>query len=227
MGEKGSRHRLSMSGEWCIFASMEIPSQLIQDAVEALSKLPGVGQKTALRLALHLLQQDAQITENISNSLKNMREKVSYCSECHFVCEQELCEICANRARTTDTICVVESIRDVLAIENTGQYYGKYHVLGGLIAPLKGYGPDDLDIDKLIQRLKKYETKEIIFALSPTVEGDTTAYYISQKAKDLEVDISSLARGVAFGGELEYTDDLTLARSLTNRLPFQKYVNED
>ncbi len=206
---------------------MEIPSQLIQDAVNSLSKLPGIGEKTALRLVLHLLQQDEQLTRAISHSIQMMKDKVQYCKECNFVSETELCDICANRSRSAEKICIVENIRDVLAIENTGQYYGKYHVLGGLIAPLKGQGPDDLDIDHLIERVQRHETREIIFAVSPTVEGDTTAYYISQRLKGCEVDISSLARGVAFGGELEYTDELTLARSLANRLPFQRYVNED
>ncbi len=206
---------------------MEFSSRLIEDAVQSLSKLPGIGEKTALRLVLHLLQQDAQLTEGISSSLSRMRSEVQYCRQCHFVSETTDCEICANSARTTDKICVVENIRDVLAIENTGQYYGKYHVLGGLIAPLKGLGPQDLHIDQLIKRVEIHESSEVIFALSPTVEGDTTAYYISQKLQDLPVQVSSIARGVAFGGELEYTDELTLARSIANRLPFDRYVNED
>ncbi len=216
-----------MCEEYPIFASMEIPSQLIQDAVAALSRLPGVGEKTALRLVLHLLQQDEQLTQAISHSLQDMRDNIRYCQECNFVSETALCDICNNRARSTDKICVVESIRDVLAIENTGQYYGKYHVLGGLIAPLKGVGPDDLPIERLIERVTEQDTQELIFALSPTVEGDTTAYYITRLLKDMSVETSSLARGVAFGGELEYTDELTLARSIANRLPFQKYVSED
>ncbi len=206
---------------------MEFSSKLIEDAVQSLSKLPGVGEKTALRLVLYLLSQDEQITDNISKSLSQIRHEIRYCEQCNFVSESDTCEICANPARTTDKICVVENIRDVLAIENTGQYYGKFHVLGGLIAPLKGLGPQDLKIEHLIRRVTEMQAKEIIFALSPTVEGDTTAYYISQKLRKEGLQISSIARGVAFGGELEYADELTLARSIANRLPFDRYVKED
>ncbi len=205
---------------------MQFSSKLLEDAVRSLSRLPGIGEKTALRLVLHMLREEEELTQDISQSLSEMRQGVRYCTRCHFLAVEELCEICANPARKKDKICVVESIRDVLAIENTGEYYGLFHVLGGLIAPLKGMGPDDIQIDDLIEKLKDEEVRELIFVLSPTVEGDTTAYYISQKLPQ-DIKVSTIARGISFGGELEYADELTLARSLANRLPFDKYVNED
>ncbi len=205
---------------------MQFSSKLIEDAVRSLSRLPGIGEKTALRLVLHLLKEEEEVTKDISQSLSGMREGIRYCIQCHFLATEELCEICSNSSRRTEKICVVESIRDVLALENTGEYYGRYHVLGGLIAPLKGVGPDDIKVDDLIVKLQKDDIKELIFVLSPTVEGDTTAYYISQKIPK-HIKVSTIARGISFGGELEYADELTLARSLANRLPFDNYINED
>jgi len=204
---------------------MIFSSVLIEEAVNEFSRLPGIGRKTALRLVLHLLKQDASTVQRFSESVRKMREEIKFCRQCHNVSDGEICRICSDSSRKRTTICVVESLRDVMAIEATQQYSGLYHVLGGLISPLDGIGPDALNIDSLIQRLHSGNTEELIMALSPTLEGDTTTYYIGKKISHLAVRITTLSRGVAFGGELEYADELTLARSIQNRLPIEKLVN--
>jgi recombination protein RecR len=197
---------------------MIFSSHLIEQAVTEFSKLPGIGKKTALRLVLHLLKQDEMNVMKFSNALSTMRNNIKYCSKCHNVSDSNLCSICTNYSRKNTQVCVVETIRDVMAIEATQQFNGQYHVLGGLIAPLDGIGPDSLHIDTLISRIKEDEVEELIMALSPTIEGDTTTYYISKKIDTTTIKITTLSRGVAFGGELEYADELTLARSFTNRV---------
>lgn len=199
-------------------------SQLITDAVAEFSKLPGIGQKTALRLVLHLLKQPEEKVQMFSGVVKKMREEIKYCKDCHNYSDSEICAICASNSRDRRKICVVENIRDVIAIENTSVYTGLYHVLGGVISPVDGIGPDQLNIQSLVTRIEKEKCTELIMALNPNMEGDTTLFFISKKVKDLPVKITSIARGVAFGGELEHTDDLTLARSLSNRLPFENYL---
>lgn len=197
----------------------EIPSKLIENAVREVSRLPGIGRKTALRLVLHLLKEVPSATLALTGSLNELREKIRYCEKCHNVSDAEICRICNNSHRDQAIICVVEDIPDVLAIENTSQYQGLYHVLGGIISPIEGIGPDELNITSLISRIEASngEVREIIFALSPTMEGDTTAFYISKKLKNLSVKISSIARGVPIGGNLEYADEVTLGRSILSR----------
>lgn len=196
-------------------------SELLDRAVSELSKLPGIGRKTALRLALHLLRQEREEVEALGNSLIDMRRDITYCRRCHNISESELCEVCSSTRRDQETVCVVENVKDVMAIEATGEYRGLYHVLGGLIAPLDGVGPSDIEIDSLVERVGKESIKEVILALSPTVEGDTTNFYIFRKLSGLDVEVSVLARGISVGSELEYTDELTLGRSLLNRIPFK------
>ncbi len=196
-------------------------SELLDRAVSELSKLPGIGRKTALRLALHLLRQEKEEVEALGNSLIDMRRDITYCRRCHNISESELCEVCSSTRRDQETVCVVENVKDVMAIEATGEYRGLYHVLGGLIAPLDGVGPSDIEIDSLVERVGKESIKEVILALSPTVEGDTTNFYIFRKLSGLDVEVSVLARGISVGSELEYTDELTLGRSLLNRIPFK------
>ncbi|MBC6988488.1 MULTISPECIES: recombination mediator RecR [Hymenobacter] len=197
---------------------MEFPSKLIENAVGELAKLPGIGRKTALRLALHLLKAETETTSSLAEALAKMRFEITYCDTCHNISDTEECSICANKLRDHGTVCVVSDIRDVIAIENTGQYQGVYHVLGGVISPIEGVGPSDLHIDTLMQRIPESEIKEIILAISPTMEGDTTAFYLSRKLKEFpEVHISSIARGIPVGGELEYTDEVTLGRSIVER----------
>lgn len=203
---------------------MNFSSQLITDAVAEFTKLPGIGQKTALRLVLHLLKQPEEKVQMFSTVVKKMREEIKYCKDCHNYSDFEICAICASNTRDRKKICVVENIRDVIAIENTSVYAGLYHVLGGVISPVDGIGPDQLNIQSLLERIEKEKCTELIMALNPNMEGDTTLFFISKKLKDLPVKITSIARGVAFGGELEYTDDLTLARSFSNRLPFENYL---
>ena len=203
---------------------MNFTSRLIEDAVAEFEKLPGIGKKTALRLVLHLLKQQPEQVSRFSETMIRMRRDIKYCSTCYNISDTDTCSICASHSRHREQICVVESIREVIAIESTQQYFGLYHVLGGLISPLDGIGPDELKIDALIQRVKENETKEIIMALNPNIEGDTTVFYISKKLQALSVHITTLSRGVAFGAELEYTDDLTLARSITSRLPYENYL---
>lgn len=203
---------------------MVFSSQLMEAAVNEFAKLPGVGRKTALRLVLHLLKQDKEMVSHFGETISRMREEIRFCSKCHNVSDAEVCSICANPGRKHNLICVVESLREVMAIEGTQQYNGVYHVLGGVISPLDGIGPDQLHIASLEDRVKKEKTEELIFALSPNIQGDTTIYYIQKKLQSTGVRITTIARGVAFGGELEYTDEMTLARSLQNRLPIENYV---
>lgn len=204
---------------------MVFSSDLIEKAVTELSKLPGIGQKTALRLVLYLLKQDETEVTKFGEAIMKMRKEIKFCRICGNVSDGEVCSICSNRSRNRETVCVVENIRDVMAIENTQQFNGIYHVLGGVISPLDGIGPDELNIDSLVERARQGNILEIIMAISPTIEGDTTIYYLSKRLKDFPVKITTIARGIAFGGELEYADDMTLARSIMNRLPLENYVH--
>lgn len=188
------------------------------------SRLPGIGKKTALRLVLHLLKKESGDVQRFSETIARMRADIRFCQRCHNVADGDICSICSNSLRKQELICVVENIRDVIAIESTQQYNGLYHVLGGIISPLDAVGPDQLTIESLISRIRIEKTEEIIFALNPTIQGDTTIYYIQKKLQDLPVKITTIARGIAFGGELEYADEMTLGRSLQNRLPVEKYV---
>jgi recombination protein RecR len=203
---------------------MIFSSSLLENAVNEFSKLPGIGKKTALRLVLHLLKKDSNDVKMFSNAVLQMRQEIHFCSRCHNIADKAVCNICADRARNENIICVVETIRDVIAIESTQQFNGLYHVLGGIISPLDGIGPDQLEISSLIKRISEEKVEELIFALSPNIQGDTTIYYISKKITDLPVKITTIARGIAFGGELEYADEMTLARSISNRMPIESYV---
>jgi len=203
---------------------MILPSSLLQNAVDSFSQLPGIGKKTALRLVLHLLKQDTPQVEYFSETIAKMRREILFCHRCHNISDANTCSICANRMRNQKLICVVENIRDVIAIENTQQFNGTYHVLGGIISPLDGVGPTDLNIESLVKRISEEEIEEIVFALNPNIQGDTTIYYIQKKLSGLSCKITTIARGIAFGGELEFADEMTLAKSLTNRLPVQQYV---
>ena len=200
---------------------MNFSSTLMEEAVLAFATLPGIGKKTALRLVLHLMNQPPQTSEQFSEAIVNMRRNIKHCSICHNVADTEICAICTSPKRNNQIVCIVESIRDVMAIEATGQFNGVYHVLGGVISPIEGIGPDDLNIDSLGKRVSEGKVKEVIMAISPTIEGDTTIFYISKKIKDFDIKISTIARGISFGGELEYADELTLGRSITTRLPYQ------
>ncbi len=204
---------------------MVFSSSHLENAVNEFAKLPGIGKKTALRLVLHLIKQDAAEVQHFSDTIAQMRRQIKFCSKCYNISDAELCHICSSRTRGNDTICVVENIRDVIAIESTQQFNGLYHVLGGVISPLDGIGPDQLTIDPLVDRIQNEAIKEIIFALSPNIQGDTTIYYISRKLKEIPVKITSIARGIAFGGELEYADEITLAKSISNRIPVEHYVS--
>jgi len=204
---------------------MQFSSSLLENAVNEFAKLPGIGKKTALRMVLHLLKQDESATENFSEVIARMRKEIKFCQRCYNVSDADICSICANSMRNQRTICVVENIRDVIAIENTQQFSGTYHILGGIISPLDGIGPDQLQIESLIQRIQKEQTEELIFALSPNIQGDTTIYYIQKKIQHLSCRITTIARGIAFGGELEYADELTLGRSLQNRMPVDRYIS--
>lgn len=199
---------------------MNFPSKLIESAVAQFEKLPGIGKKTALRLVLHLLKQNKDYTQSFSDAILKMRNEITFCKQCHNVSDGELCNICANPQRNQQTVCVVESMREVIAFESTGQYQGTYHVLGGVISPIEGIGPGDLHIASLIERAPKIS--EIIMALNPTVEGDTTVFFISKKLKDFPLKITTLARGISHGSELEYIDDITLARSLATRTVYEE-----
>ena len=203
---------------------MIFSSSLLENAVNEFARLPGIGKKTALRLVLHLIKKDIAEVKIFSEAIQRMREEIKFCSRCHNIADKELCNICANNSRRMEMICVVENIRDVIAIESTQQYNGLYHVLGGIISPLDGIGPDQLQIDSLVERVKQEQNEEIIFALSPNIQGDTTIYYIGKKLKEFPVKITTIARGIAFGGELEYADEMTLARSISNRMPVESYV---
>jgi len=200
--------------------AQQYSSALLEKAVNEFAKLPGVGKKTAMRLVLHLLRQDTAAVEAFGNAVITLKQEVKYCRKCHNLSDTDLCTICANPQRDASTICVVENIQDVMAIENTQQYRGLYHVLGGIISPMDGIGPSDLEIESLVERVKQGDVKEVIFALSPTMEGDTTNFYISRKLASYDVKLSVIARGIAIGDELEYTDEVTLGRSIINRTPF-------
>src|SRR5258705_1246016 len=207
---------------------MQFSSSLLENAVNEFAKLPGVGKKTALRLVLHLLKQDTNDVSQFSEVIAKMRSEIKFCQRCFNVADGDICSICANSMRKQEIICVVENIRDVIAIESTQQYSGTYHVLGGVISPLDGIGPDQLRIEPLLQRVQKEKTEELIFALNPTIQGDTTIYYIQKKlsaSNEQTIRITTIARGIAFGGELEYADEMTLGRSLQNRLPVESYVS--
>ena len=207
---------------------MQFSSQLLENAVNEFAKLPGIGKKTALRLVLHLLKQEENNVQQFSEVIAKMRNEIKFCQRCYNVADGDICSICANSMRKQETICVVENIRDVIAIESTQQFNGTYHVLGGIISPLDGVGPDQLNIESLANRIQKEKTEELIFALNPTIQGDTTIYYIQRKLSaslgQHNIRITTIARGIAFGGELEYADEMTLARSLQNRLPVESYV---
>lgn len=204
---------------------MKLPSDLMEKTVQELGKLPGIGKKTALRLALHLVQSDLSVAEALGGSIQQMRREIKFCKVCNNISDDDTCSICNNQRRDKSIICVVESIRELLIIENTGHYNGVYHVLGGLISPIDNINPDDLKIEQLIKRVETGNVSELIMALSPTMEGDTTVFYISRKLDAHPVKITSIARGVAFGTEIEYTDDVTLARSIASRQPFDAYMN--
>jgi len=200
------------------------PSKLLENAVNEFAKLPGIGRKSALRLVLHLLKQDIQDVEIFGNSLIQLRSEIKHCKTCHNISDTDICSICSNPARNPAIICVVENIKDVMSIENTQQFKGLYHVLGGIISPMDGVGPSDLEIDSLVNRVSDGETEEVILALSTTMEGDTTNFFIYKKLKNTEVKISTLARGVSIGDELEYTDEVTLGRSIVNRTNFEDSI---
>lgn len=210
---------------------MNFPSRLIEEAVSAFASLPGIGKKTALRLTLHLLNGDSESVKQFTAAINSMKEKVRFCSICHNVCdeatgetEEILCQICTNLSRKKESVCVVENLRDLIAIENTNQFNGRYHVLGGVISPVDGIGPDQLNIGTLVSRIEKEGIVELIMALNPTIEGDTTIFYLSKKINMEKTRITTIARGISFGGELEYVDEMTLSRSLANRLPFDNYL---
>jgi recombination protein RecR len=203
---------------------MVFSSSLLENAVNEFAKLPGIGKKTALRLVLHLVKQEAGDVTAFSEAIARMRNEIRFCQRCHNIADDLLCKICSNTMRRQDMICVVETIRDVIAIESTQQFNGIYHVLGGIISPLDGIGPEQLTIDSLTGRVEKEKTEEVIFALSPNIQGDTTIYYISRKLKGVPVKITTIARGIAFGGELEYADEMTLAKSISNRIPVENFI---
>jgi recombination protein RecR len=203
---------------------MNLSSHLLESAVAAFTKLPGIGKKTALRLVLHLLKQEQSEVAHFSETIARMREEIKFCSTCYNISDLDQCSICKNAMRKRDMVCVVESIRDVIAIESTEQYNGLYHVLGGVISPLDGVGPDQLTIAPLADRVVNEGINEVVFALSPTIQGDTTIYYIRKKLNKPELKFTTIARGIAFGGELEYADEMTLAKSIRNRLPVDSYI---
>ena len=200
---------------------MEFSSKLLENAVNEIAQLPGIGKRTALRLVLHLLRQPKEQSVLLSEAIRKVREEVNFCKSCHNISDTERCEICANPMRQREMICVVEDIRDVMAIESTGSFRGLYHVLGGKISPIDGIGPQDLKIDALVNKIKSGEVKELIFAMSPTMEGDTTNFYIFKQIQDFDVKTSTIARGISAGNELEYTDEITLGRSIVDRIPFE------
>ncbi len=199
---------------------LQYPSKLLNRAVEEFSRLPGIGRKTALRLVLYMLRQNVEVSDAFAEAIKTLRHDVKYCKLCHNICDNEICDICSNPRRDSSIICVVENVQDVLAVENTQQYSGLYHVLGGVISPVDGIGPNNIEIQSLVDRVKQGGVKEVILALSPTMEGDTTNFYISRRLADSNVKLSVIARGVTVGDELEYTDEVTLGRSILNRTEF-------
>lgn len=200
---------------------MNFTSKLIETAVQEIAKLPGIGTKTAFRLVLHLLKSDLTTTQSLSDALLKLRTEIRYCRKCFNIADDDLCSICTNPRRETKLVCVVENIQDVLAIENTGQYFGVYHVLGGVISPMEGVSPSDLHIEPLLRRVKEESIEELIFALNPTMEGDTTTFYITKKLKEYPVKVSTIARGIPIGSELEYTDEITLGRSILARTSYE------
>ena len=202
------------------------PSKLLENAVNEFAKLPGIGRKSALRLVLHLLRQNVEDVNTFGNSLIELRNEIKHCKVCYNISDTEVCKICANPSRNESVLCVVENIRDVMSVENTQQFNGLYHVLGGIISPMDGIGPADLEIESLLKRVEKGEITEVILALSTTMEGDTTNFYIFRKLKEQNIKLSTLARGVSIGDELEYTDEITLGRSLTNRVPYESSLGK-
>jgi recombination protein RecR len=220
-----------VSGAWVLelgflyLYSMQFSSSLLENAVNEFAKLPGIGKKTALRLVLHLLKQDASFSQAFGEIIIKMRQEIKFCQRCFNVADADICSICANSMRRQELICVVENIRDVIAIESTQQYSGTYHVLGGIISPLDGIGPEQLNIEQLLGRVKKEQTQELIFALNPNIQGDTTIYYIQKRLQPVQIRVTTISRGIAFGGELEYADEMTLARSISNRLPVESYMS--
>jgi len=203
---------------------MIFSSKLVEDAVQEFSRLPGIGRKTALRMVLHVLKQEVAEVDGFVQAITKMRHEVKFCKECHNISDTDICMICVNPGRNRQQICLVETIRDVIAIESTQQYGGLYHVLGGLLSPLDGIGPEQLNLGNLNERIKEHEATELIMALNPTIEGDTTVYYIARQLNGIPIHISTIARGISFGGELEYADENTLARSIAKRLPVENYV---
>ncbi len=205
---------------------MEYPSKLLEEIVNEISKLPGIGRRTALRLVLHLLRQPETQSVSLSESILKFRKEIKYCQVCHNISDHDVCKICSDTRRNHQLVCVVEDVRDVMAIENTGEYRGVYHVLGGKISPIEGIGPADLSIKELIDRIDEKKVEEVIFALSPTIDGDTTNFYLFNKISVCKTSpkISTIARGISVGEELEYTDEITLARSIMNRVPFEKSI---
>lgn len=201
--------------------NQQYPSQLLEQAVQEFSKLPGIGRKTALRLVLHLLRQDTEEVALFANTIARMRQEVKHCRVCHNVSDNDVCPICSDPRRDESTVCVVENIQDVMAVENTQQFNGLYHVLGGVISPMDGIGPADLEIDSLVERVKEGGIQEVILALGSTMEGDTTGFYIFRKLAPFDVRLTAIARGISVGDELEYTDEVTLGRSILNRMPFK------
>lgn len=199
---------------------MNFPSKLVEDAVTEIAKLPGIGKKTALRLTLHLLKEHRQSTVALSDAIVRLRDGIQYCKTCHSISDNDSCNVCEGKRRDRSIICVVEDTKDVLVVENTNQYFGLYHVLGGIISPIEGVGPSDLNIESLISRARHEEVKEVILALSPTMEGDTTAFYITKKLKEFGRKVSTIARGIPIGGELEYADEITLGRSIITRTEY-------
>ena len=199
---------------------MDFPSKILENAVNEISQLPGIGKRTALRLALHILKQPENQIDTLADAIKNLRKTINFCSECYNISDNKICEICLNPSRENGELCVVEDIRDVMAIENTSQFKGRYHVLNGLISPIDGVGPTDLKIDSLLERVKGGEIREVIFALSTTMEGDTTIFYINKNLSNFDIKISTIARGIPVGDELEYTDEVTLGRSILKRIPY-------
>jgi len=203
---------------------MTFSSELLENAVNEFAKLPGIGRKTALRLVLHLIRQPEKDVAQFSEVVHRLRKEIQFCSRCFNISDQSVCNICSNPSRRKELICVVESIRDVIAIESTQQFNGTFHVLGGIISPLDGVGPDQLNIESLVGRVKDEAVKEIVFALNPNIQGDTTIYYIGRKLKEYPVKITTIARGISVGGEIEYADEVTLAKSITNRIPVEHYI---
>jgi recombination protein RecR len=199
---------------------MKFPSKVLEETVNAIASLPGIGKKTALRMALHLAQDDMGKAEKVASALSKLKTDLKKCHKCHMLADHDICDICNTPSRDNGILCVVENIRDVMAIEDTAQFHGRYHILGGVISPIDGIGPDQLNIDSLVKRINKEDIREIIMAVSPTIEGDTTIYFISKKLSTTNISISTIARGVAFGGDLEYADEFTLGKSISARMPY-------